>query len=231
MNWLKRCQSFKLQPPRLLRLHPHPVEHTLPGFSMESGKSATAWTRLMVRLRARLLWHANGIALWLCRRPWLRYLPLPYPSISLVRQWQLQAQQMVENGAPPRRHYERALRAEAFTAIHLGECMWLRDRLGWKISFLEDPMLLGMLAACGSKGTASRVRQEAIEEAKKSTEKAMKEGHQAEAVRSLIGPSGGLPTLKADLLKLAALVNVKVHEKATVEDLKKMVKPVAQAIV
>ena len=92
-------------------------------------------------------------------------------------------------------------------------------------------MLLGMLAACGSKGTASRVRQEAIEEAKKSTEKAMKEGHQAEAVRSLIGPSGGLPTLKADLLKLAALVNVKVHEKATVEDLKKMVKPVAQAIV
>lgn len=198
---------------------------------MEDGKATGTWRRMVVRLRVRLLWHVQGIALWLCRRPWLRYLPLPYPSISLGRQWQLQAQQMVTNGALPQKHFQKALHAEAFTASNLKDCMWLRDRLGWKLAFTEDPMLLGMLAAKSSKGMASRIRQEAIAESKIAAKKAVEAGKQLEAVRSLIGPKGGLPALKADLLKLAALVEVQVHDKITVEELKQKIKPVVQDIV
>ena len=51
-----------------------------------------------------------------------------------------------------------------------------------------------------------------------------------DALRTLIGPKGGLPTLKADLLRLASLLHVKVNESMTVEDLKNLCKPVVKDI-
>ena len=43
---------------------------------------------------------------------------------------------------------------------------WLRNRLGVRFSFLEDPMVEGMLAARSSKGMAAKIKQEAIKEGK-----------------------------------------------------------------
>ena len=47
------------------------------------------------------------------------------------------------------------------------------------------------------------------------------------ASRALIGPKGGLPTFKGDLLKLAALLHVKVDDKATIKDLRTKLGPAA----
>lgn len=44
-------------------------------------------------------------------------------------------------------------------------------------------------------------------------------------MKELIGPRGGLPSLKADLVKLATLLHVPVLEKDRVEDLKKKLTP------
>lgn len=145
-------------------------------------------------------------------------------------QWQLQAQNMVANGALPKAHFQRAQTLQSFTAANLKECMWLRDRLGWQTSFVEDPMLQGMLAARSSKGIASKIRQEAVSEARAAADKAKKEGKQADAVRELIGPRGGLPSLKSDLQKLASLVQVEYNEKTTVEQLKAAIRPVVKLI-
>ena len=91
-------------------------------------------------------------------------------------------------------------------------------------------MLQGMLAAKSAKGASSKIRQEAVAEAKALADKAAKEGKEIEAVRELIGPRGGLPTLKADLQKLASLVHVSYDEKTTVEQLKAGIKPVVQVL-
>ena len=51
-----------------------------------------------------------------------------------------------------------------------------------------------------------------------------------EAARELIGPRGGLPTLRRDLVRLAALLNVPIQEKATVEEIKAAVRPMVQTM-
>ncbi|CAK9089067.1 unnamed protein product [Durusdinium trenchii] len=181
-EWLKRQTRPCL---RQLRLQAHPIEPKLLGSFMEAeaqtAKIAVKWKRFLTRLHARLLWHVQGICLWLCRRPWLRYTPFPYPSIHSIQQWQLQAQQMVSNGSMSRCHLQRAQSHGAFTAGNLKEVMWLRDRLGWQTFFAEDPMLQGMLAAKSAKGASSKIRQEAVAEAKALADKAAKEGKEIEA--------------------------------------------------
>ena len=49
-------------------------------------------------------------------------------------------------------------------------------------------------------------------------------------MRELVGPRGGLPTLRKDLLKLAALVQAPVTDKMTVEQIKQAVRPIVQEI-
>lgn len=54
--------------------------------------------------------------------------------------------------------------------------------------------------------------------------KELEKGNQEEMVRQLVGPRGGLPSLKADLVRLATLLHVQVDPKDTVDQLKKKVK-------
>lgn len=178
------------------------------------------WSRMVLRLGHRAVWHVRGMLLWLLQRPYLRYAPFPYPSVSTVSQWQLQAEQMVASGALSKRHLERGRQQGVFKVGPLSELCWFRNRMGIHLSFLEDPMLIGMMAARQMKGAASNLRREAVKEAKAAAKQLESEGRQAEAVRSLIGPKGGLPTLKGDLVKLASLLHIEVHEKMTVEQLK-----------
>ncbi|OLP82867.1 hypothetical protein AK812_SmicGene36445 [Symbiodinium microadriaticum] len=85
-----------------------------------------------------------------------------------------------------------------------------------------DPFLQGMMAVASTKGRAARVRVALVKEAQQEAEK---EADRMKVARSLIGPRGGLPTLKADLLRLAALLEVSVSERDKVDDLKAKLKP------
>ena len=180
----------------------------------------TSWTRMVQRLFVRLAWHVHGMLLWLLQRPYLRYLPVPYPSVSNLTQWQSQCLAMVEAKCFSKRHLTRARQLQAFNMANLSEMKAFGSRMGLKLAFLEDPLLPGVMAARSSKGTSTKLKQEAVLEAKRNAEKAEKENKTQEAIRSLIGPRGGLPTLQADLIKLAALLHVEVTDKMTVDDIK-----------
>ena len=95
----------------------------------------------------------------------------------------------------------------------LKDATYLRNRMGFEMAFMEDPLLAGMLAARASKGISHWIQSVALMEAKEEAKKAKDAGKQQIAVRELVGPRGGLPTLCQDLLKLAALLHLDVSEK------------------
>ena len=159
------------------------------------------------------------------RRPSLRYVPYPYPSVGNTDQWMLQAEMMAENHGLSKRHLAGAKQLQAFTAQNLADARWLRDRLGWEHSFVEDSMLQGMLLARSSKKVAAKIKAAALAESQKEAEKIAAQGKQEEAVRSLLGPRGGLPSLKGDLIKLCHLLHLDVVSNDTVETLKEKIKP------
>lgn len=187
------------------------------------------WERFVLRMRERRSWHDCGLRLWLLRRPSLRFVPFPYPSVANAHQWKLQAEGMVANGCLIRRHLQRAI-APMASAEHLKEMHWFRDRVGWQLAFLEDPVLQGMMAARVQKGVRSQIRQAAIKEAQQEAAEAEKKGEKVMAMRELIGPRGGLPTLRKDVLRLAALLHVKVGEKESVEAIKQRLKPIVNSM-
>lgn len=202
----------------------------LPYANKSSQVNTGRWGRFVSRLQARALWHIRGVLLWLLQRPGLRYVPMPYPSVASPSQWKLQAEGMVKNKCLPLRHHHMALGLEHYTMKNLADGIFLRNRMGLSLAFLEDPLLAGMLAAKGVRGISSRVKAQAQIEAKENAKKLEAEGKQLEAARALLGPRGGLPTLRRDLLQLAALVHVEVGEKDTVEMIKQKIRPVVQSI-
>lgn len=119
--------------------------------------------------------------------------------------------------------YRKALQLQLFSPANLAECCFLRNRMGLELSFLEDPLLMGMMACRAAKGMGSRIKALARQQADQEAKKARAEGRQEAAVRELIGPRGGLPTLRKDLLKLAALVHVPVTDKMTVDQIRQAV--------
>ena len=166
-------------------------------------------------------WHAKGILLWVVQRSCLRYVPFPYPSVSTCEAWKEQANKMAfKDGCLSQRHLERAAITNAFTAANLADCIWLRNRIGLKVAFVEDPLLEGMMAARSNRGTAAQVRKEAFAEAQRQARVLASQDKLKSAARELLGPKGGLPTLKKDLIKLAAFLEQPINEKATVEELK-----------
>ncbi len=80
------------------------------------------------------------------------------------------------------------------------------------------------------KGANTRLRAAQRQQAQEEASQALKDGREVEMVRSLIGPRGGLPQLKQDLLRLAALCHVELKGDETVEKLKTLVRPVVQTI-
>ncbi|CAE7641422.1 RE2 [Symbiodinium sp. CCMP2456] len=142
-------------------------------------KATRRWGRMLQRLRARAQWHIGGVLLWLLQRPSLRYVPLPFPSVSTVAAWKLQAENMVQRRALAPRHYDRAL--PLLTASRLVEASWLRDRLGLRLAFLEDPLVDGMLAARSStsrsKSLKAAVLRDQQEEAKELQDRLGRERH------------------------------------------------------
>ncbi|CAK9007904.1 unnamed protein product [Durusdinium trenchii] len=198
----------------------------------EYGSQVLRWRRLILRLRAKAQWHAHGQLLWLFPRPYLRYAPLPYPSISHTQQWEQQSVSMWRQKprALPQQHHQRAIHFKAFTTQNLHELSQFRNRLGLEFAFMEDHLLQGMMAARSVKGMNQQLKREAIKEAQAEAAEVTKKGEQLEAVRSLIGPRGGLPSLKADLVKLAALFNIPVEAKMTNDELKNLCRPMVNEL-
>ena len=188
------------------------------------------WHRFLYRLLERARWHVVGQLLWLVRRPYLRYLPYPYPATGTAETWAAQADTMVKSGAYSRRHFRYAKLNNRFTLGNLSECIGLRNRMGMLHAFLEDPLLPGMLAAMKAKGVRSQINRALVDKAKHEDAMIHDRHQREEAVRTLVGPRGGLPSLKADLLRLAALCHVEVSEKDTVEQLKTKVKPIVDSM-
>lgn len=182
------------------------------------------------RLAARQAWHLWGVFLWLVRRPSMRFVPLPYPSVSTVKQWRLQGKTQEENGIVPKGTFQKAELWQAWTVSNMSDCIWLRNRMGIRYAFLEDPILMGMLAAKSAKGLTARVKKESIAEAVEKAHQSQMQGTADQEARAMIGPRGGLPTLRSDLLRLAALLHVHIGEKDTVPVIKEKLKPMVEAL-
>lgn len=191
---------------------------------------AGRWRRFVLRMRCRAEWHLRGLLLSLLQLPQIRFAPLPYPRVSDALGWENQVEEMMANKSLARKHGVKAMRGKVLSSANLQHCISLRNRMGLELAFLEDPLLQGILAAKTTKGMAARIRAQALEDLKQEAKKNKAEGKQQEAVRQLIGPRGGLPVLKTDLVKLACLVNVEVGQDDTVEKLRAKVKPLVDAI-
>ena len=161
--------------------------------------------------------------LWFVRQPGLRFLPWPYPSVFSVAQWRTQAEAMIESRCYPRKWLARA----SFTASNLSLLAWSRGRVGLSLAFREDPILVGVLMARQRPGRMTQLKNAAIKE---EAEKLAKEKDRLKVARALLGPRGGLPTLKSDLIKLAQLLHTEVGEKETVPNIRTKLKPVAAAL-
>lgn len=223
-----------LLPDHLCDRRRHPL---LPELTMESKKvkrSATAvaerWARMVMRAAARARWHALGLLLWLVQRPMLRFLPFPYPSTATTEQWQKQISDMMKGRIWPIKHGNYALAQNLCTAQSLQECSQFRNRVGWKLAFLEDPLLDGMIAARYMKGQAAKIRQAVIQEAKATADRLEQDQERLAAARQLVGPKGGLPALKGDLLRLATLLKLDVHDKMKVDELKELIRPMIDTL-
>ena len=70
---------------------------------------------------------------------------------------------MVRSGALSRRHFRAAALQNL---LLLKDAAYLRDRLGIKLAFLEDPMLEGMLAARYTKGVRAAINGQLVDKLK-----------------------------------------------------------------
>lgn len=65
-----------------------------------------------------------------------------------------------------------------------------------------------------------------MKEAEEKAKQASAEGKTEEMARTLLGPRGGIPTIRRDLLQLAALLKINLAPKATNEEIKAACRPI-----
>ena len=193
----------------------------VPKVGVQTGR----WRRMFLKLNERMLWAARGVLLWLLQRPFLRFLPFPYPSTSSTDKWLKQARKQVSAGVISKRHFKLAVAMKQFTMANLGEFIRLRGRIGLKLAFCEDPTVEGMLQALPMKGMANKIRKAVQAEAVAAAKQLASDNKREAEARTLTGPKGGLPSLRGDLVRLAALLQVTLGDKDTIEVIKEKVKP------
>ena len=187
------------------------------------------WRRLILRMRTRFTWATQGVLLWALPRCYLRYLPLPYPATASVKFWEEeQAKSQAKDGIISKKHLARAKKEQKFTYLNLNECVQWRNRMGLETSFCEGPILKGIQCGKSARGLAERLKKAALEEAEAKAREAHQRGEEEEQARALIGPRGGLPTLRTDLIRLAALLRVPLGPKRPIVEILKNTKPAAK---
>ena len=180
---------------------------------------------MFTRLVHRALWHWRGLLLWLIQRPYLRYAPCPLPSVTTVPEWHQQVDSMVARGSWPHRWQARINIGTLCTAVHLKEATHLRDRMGLRLSFLEDEVIM-----FGLKALQKKHRKQIREAAAMEAQRLLSLGKQERTMqlRALLGPKGGLPRLKEELQKAAALLNTPLSPTATVDEIRKLLQPIVK---
>ena len=122
------------------------------------------WRRFILRAQERRAWHEQSLLLWLLSHSQLRFVPFPYPSIETPKQWEEQARAQCQAGTLIGSHLQMALDKKRFNAQNLQALSQFRNRCGWRLAFLEDPVLDGLLAARSHRGQASRLKQASMTE-------------------------------------------------------------------
>ena len=148
------------------------------------------WCRVVLRLACRARWHWEGILLWLIRRPEIRGLPIPWPSVDSIEAYEKQT-------------------AIGIPATTLAKLIELRTKLGFKEAFLENEKVTQALeSGTVKKGVFNRVRAKAREEEIKFKPRPATAANYNPAVMDLIGPKGGLPRTKTELSKVAVAFGI-----------------------
>lgn len=165
---------------------------------IQSARNTQRWLRFCCRLEARSLWHWGGLRLWLIQRPGLRKYPLPWPGTSTERAYEEQT-------------------GIKLSAIILNDLVYLRDKLGLRLAFLENEQVSAALAMFRKKkkGERDMLRMRAAKQAQAF----------AGGLRPSTGPGsrGGLPKTKGELMVLAELMGIDFTGK-TVPQLKEAIK-------
>ena len=98
---------------------------------------------MLNRLWYRNMWHWRGGLLWLVQRPHIRRFAVPLPGVTTV------AQYMQQPGSQPRlRNGHSKVHVTPAVLLDLVE---LRNKMGFKTAFLEDPKMLAEIMALRAK--------------------------------------------------------------------------------
>ena len=166
---------------------------------------------------------------------------------SSVRQ---QARPMAEDVSPHRRSSRGTPEASCFGCCNGPHCAlcrcptrlcrrwnipssWLKKQrrpafeivldYGWP--FAKILTWMGRWGGCRSRAQAQAVRAAALAEAQHEAQQLASRMECLEAARQMIGPRGGLPNLKGDLVRLATLLHVSLYGDETVEKIKGKIRP------
>ena len=191
----------------------------------ESSLNDLRWKRMIGRLLERKRWHWIGVKLWLLQRPHLRYLPLPLPMVATLDEWTKQTNDQVNRRTWPRSWRQRAL--NKMSMLHLRDCQTLRSRMGLELGFMEDEAVMFGLKMLKR---PRRARQQGALVAE--TQLALRDldGRREELAKELLGPRGGMPRNKGELIKLACLCHVEVGDKDTVDMLREKLRPTVEML-
>lgn len=106
--------------------------------------------------------------------------------VATVEEWTKQTNDQVNRRTWPRSWRQRAL--NKMSMLHLRDCQTLRSRMGLEMGFLEDEAVMALRDL---------------------------DGRREELAKELLGPQGGMPRNKGELIKLAVLCQVEIGDKDT----------------
>ena len=169
-------------------------------------RQAGQWRRLIARLEVRAIWRWQGLLLWLVRRPWLRFYPLPVPSCQDMAQYQMMLVSSDQLRLSPQRVGRRtALRASIFK-----ELLWLRSRMGDKLAWEGHSQVWAAIQMARASKTVMARAARAEVESRVGTAQSLQ-------ITDLLGPRGGVPKRQAKLSLLAEALGL--ESKGTVAEL------------
>ena len=125
--------SEQQQPPLLTHKYLCEVRELVNGKMIRPYKMCCHWRRLVLRQAHRSAWHWLGSLLWLLPRPYLRNLPIPYPSVVTPQDYWRQRRAPEGN-------------TQLIGSQTLLELTQLRIRMGQTLAFLEDEEMIRALA-------------------------------------------------------------------------------------
>lgn len=189
--------------------------------------STGVWTRMVLRMKLRAQWSYKGVLLWMIQRPELRWVPFPLPQVVDVESWKKQCAQMVMRRSWPKSWSRKAMQNQKFTLQNLKDAAHLRGRLGMRMSFLEDNLIMEAHMTLKQK-PKKMIEKALLAERRKLIN--MTETARQKRVEELVGPRGGLPRVKGELQELCVLLSIEVANDDTVEKLKEKLRPMMDTL-